>query len=228
MSKIKLRREKAVKLKNAKGRRKSSNEWLKRQLNDPYVALARSEGFRSRAAFKIIEINDKFKFLKKGKIVIDLGAAPGGWSQYCVDKVGDGNVVALDILEMQEIEGVHFLCQDFLDIDAKDNIVRFLKDKCAGVEKCDIILSDMAPNACGDKRTDHLRIITLLEDSLDLAMDILAENGVFVAKIFKGGAQGDLLLRLKKHFKVIKHFKPESSRKQSAEEYLVATGFRPF
>jgi len=226
MTKIKLRREKAVKLKNARGRRKSSNEWLRRQLNDPYVALARAEGLRSRAAFKIIEIDEKFKIFKKDKIVIDLGAAPGGWSQYAVSKVGDGNVIALDILEINEIEGVHFLCQDFLDIDAKENIMALLREKCDEAEKCDVILSDMAPNTCGDRKTDHLRIIDLLEDSLDLAMSILAKNGVFVAKIFKGGAQGELLLKLKKNFKLIKHFKPESSRKSSAEEYLVATGFK--
>jgi len=182
-------------------------------------------GYRSRAAFKIIEIDEKFKIFKKGKIVVDLGAAPGGWSQIAVEKVGRGNVVAIDLLEMEEIAGIKFLQQDFLAADAPEKIINLINEGKKTTRKCDILLSDMAANACGDARTDHLRIVGLLEEALHFATQILHDDGVFVGKIFQGGAGGELLQAFRKHFKIVKHFKPKSSRKESSENYIVAMGF---
>ena len=224
-------RNKFTRVKTAKRRKKSSMAWLKRQINDPFVKQAQEQGLRSRAAFKIMEIDDKFKIFKKGKIVLDLGAAPGGWSQVVVDKVGRGKVFAIDILEMEKIEGVEFLQQDFLAEDGIENIINFInKNQVLGsnqeIRKCDVVMSDMAANTCGDAKTDHLRIIGLLEEVLDFSQQVLAQDGVFVGKIFQGGAGEELLKKFKQHFTVVKHFKPNSSRKESAENYIVATGFK--
>ncbi|MCE3255697.1 MAG: RlmE family methyltransferase [Rickettsiaceae bacterium] len=224
-------RNKFTAVKTAKRRSKSSTTWIKRQINDPFVKQAQQQGFRSRSAFKIIEIDDKFKIFKKGKIVVDLGAAPGGWSQVAVEKVGKGKVFAVDILEMKQIEGVEFLQQDFLKPEASENIIflinkNFISGDFSKTRKCDIVLSDMAENTCGDARTDHLRIVDLLEKVLDFASQILVEDGIFVGKIFQGGAGGELLQKFKQHFKTVKHFKPNSSRKESTENYIIALGFK--
>lgn len=206
--------------------KKSSQKWLLRQINDQYVERARIEGFRSRATFKIIEIDEKFKIFKKNKIVVDLGSAPGGWSQYAVEKVGSGNIIAIDILSMPEIAGVNFMQLDFLE----ENAIKKIKEKLLTIPHnpnslCDIVLSDMASNSCGDHDTDHLRIIILLEEALNLATEILRKNGVFVGKIFQGGSSIEILKKLRQNFSNVKYFKPESSRKDSSETYLVATGF---
>lgn len=253
-------RNKFTRVKTAKRRNKSSMAWLKRQINDPFVKQAQEQGYRARSAFKIIEIDDKFKILKKGKIVVDLGAAPGGWSQVVVEKVGRGKVFAVDILPMEAIVGVEFLQQDFLAPDAATNIIGLINqnqvlrediaNNARGIcpapfggephnktepdispksfcyRKCDVVLSDMAENTCGDAQTDHMRIVGLLEEALDFACQILAKDGVFVGKIFQGGAGGELLKRFKEHFAAVKHFKPNSSRKESAENYIVAIGFK--
>lgn len=225
-----MSRNKFTRVKTAKGRKTSSTNWLKRQLNDPYVKKAKEEGYRSRAAFKIIEIDNKFHIFKKGKVVIDLGAAPGGWSQIAVDKVGHGNVLGIDLLEIEPLTGVKFIQQDFLSPDAHEIIINAMqndlkKNRHLG-KKCDILLSDMAANTCGDAKTDHLRIIAILEDSLFFSSKILANGGCFVGKIFQGGASKELLEEFRKHFETVKHFKPKSSRKESAENYIVALGFK--
>lgn len=211
-------------LRKGKHLKKSSQKWLLRQINDPFVERAKTEGWRSRAAFKIIEIDKKFKIFKKGKTVIDLGAAPGGWSQYAVTKVGNGNVLAIDLLSINSIPGVKFLVQDFLAEDAAEKIMTELGSK----KKCNILLSDMAANTVGDQQTDHLHIIALLEEALTLAEKILYEGGCFVGKIFQGGSSDEILKKLRKNFSIVKYFKPESSRKDSSETYLVALGFKDF
>ncbi len=214
-------------LRKAKRLKKSSQKWLLRQINDPFVERARNEGWRSRAAFKIIEIDQKFKIFKKGKVIVDLGAAPGGWSQYAVTKVGDGNVVALDLLEIDSIPGVKFFQADFLENEAEERIINFLKLIPHNKDgRCDVVLSDMAANTTGDHTTDHLRIITLLEEALNLAEKILNDGGCFVGKIFQGGSSNEILKKLRKNFSIVKYFKPESSRKDSSETYLVALGFK--
>ena len=224
-------RNKFTAVRTAKRRNKSSMAWLKRQINDPFVKLAQEQGFRSRSAFKIIEIDNKFKIFKKGKIVLDLGSSPGGWSQVAVEKVGRGKVFAVDVLDMDMIDCVSFLQQDFLANNAVKNILSLLnqnqsKDNGREGRKCDIILSDMAGNTCGDSQTDHLRIVGLLEEALDFACKILANNGVFVGKIFQGGASSDLLQKFRQQFSIVKHFKPNSSRKESTENYIIAIGFK--
>lgn len=218
--------QKFTTLKKAKRLKKSSQKWLLRQINDPYVERAKLEGYRSRAAFKIVEIDDKFKFFKKGKIVVDLGAAPGGWSQYAVGKVGEGNVVALDLLEMDAIPGVIFFQQDFLSEEAPQKIINLLKTIPYNKDGlCDVVMSDMAANTTGDSRTDHVRIIMLLEEALSLAEKILKSGGSFVGKIFQGGSSDEMVKKLRQNFATVKYFKPDSSRKDSAETYLVASGF---
>jgi 23S rRNA (uridine2552-2'-O)-methyltransferase len=208
-------------VKNKKGKTTSSIKWLQRQINDPYVVLSKEMGYRSRAAFKIIEIDKKFHIFKKGQKVIDLGSAPGGWSQIIVQKVGRGNVLALDILDMQPIDGVEFLQQDFLASDAIDNI----KSKI-GWEKCDVVVSDMAANTTGDRRTDHVRTMALLEQAFDFAITVLKPEGSFIAKVFMGGAEKELFDRLRQNFKLVRHFKPDSSRKDSVEMYVIAIGYK--
>ena len=219
-------RNKFTKVRTAKGRKKSSTTWLRRQLNDPYVIKAKLEGYRSRAAYKLIEINDKFNILKKGKIVIDLGCAPGGWCQVAIKIVGANNVLGVDILEMDEISGVHFIQQDFLKPEADEIIIKSLKEDLGKNRKCDVVLSDMAGNSSGDSRTDHIRIIGALEETLEFAKKILAKDGNFVGKVFQGGASGELLEIFKNNFTSVKHFKPKSSRQESAENYIIGIGFK--
>lgn len=214
-------------LKKAKRLKKSSQKWLLRQINDPFVERAKRDGWRSRAAFKIIEIDEKFKLFKKNKIVVDLGAAPGGWSQYAVQKVGDGNVVAIDLLEIDSIAGVNFFVGDFMTEEAPEKIIELLKTIPYNKNGlCDVVMSDMAANTTGDHQTDHLRIIALLEESLNLSAKILRDGGSFVGKVFQGGSSDEILKKLRNNFSTVKYFKPDSSRKDSSETYLVALNFK--
>ena len=201
----------------------SSRQWLSRQLNDPYVARAKREGYRSRAAYKLIEIDDKARFLKKGARVIDLGAAPGGWSQVAAKRVGapgPGRVAAIDLLPMEPIAGVEFMQLDFLDPSAPDKLKAMLGGGA------DVVLSDMAANATGHRKTDHIKIVALVEAAFEFAREVLEPGGTFLAKVIQGGAEGELLALLKRDFKSVKHIKPPASRSDSAELYLLATGFR--
>ncbi len=212
-----------VRVKSGRGRKLSSKLWLERQLNDPYVARAKREGFRSRAAYKLIEIDDKARFLKKGARVIDLGAAPGGWSQVAakrVDSPQQGRVVAIDILPMEPIAGVDFAQLDFLDPSAPGK----LKTMLGG--PADVVLSDMAANATGHRKTDHIKIVALVEAASEFAREVLAPDGAFLAKVLQGGTEAALLAALKRNFTSVKHVKPAASRSDSAELYLLATGFR--
>jgi 23S rRNA (uridine2552-2'-O)-methyltransferase len=199
----------------------SSKRWLQRQLNDPYVARAKREGYRSRAAFKLAEIDDKAHILKQGARVIDLGAAPGGWSQVAAKRVGaQGRVVGIDLLPMDPIAGVDFVHLDFLDPSAPEN----LKTMLGG--EADVVLSDMAANATGHARTDHLKIMALVEAAAEFAREVLKPGGAFLAKVLQGGTEAALLAALKRDFASVKHVKPPASRADSAELYLLATGFR--
>jgi 23S rRNA (uridine2552-2'-O)-methyltransferase len=219
----KSRRPLKVRLKGAKHRSLSSRLWLERQLNDPYVARARREGYRSRAAFKLIEIDDKHRILKKAARVLDLGAAPGGWSQVAAKRVGapeHGKVVAIDLLAMDAVPGVTFEQLDFLDENAPEK----LKTMLGG--PADVVLSDMAANATGHARTDHLKIMALVEAAAAFACEVLAPGGSFLAKVLQGGTEASLLAALKRDFAAVKHVKPAASRADSAELYLLATGFR--
>ena len=212
-----------VRVKTGKGRSVSSKRWLERQLNDPYVARAKREGFRSRAAFKLMEIDDKARFLTKGARVIDLGAAPGGWSQLAAKRVGapgQGRVVAIDVLPMDPIPGVDIVQLDFLDPAAPQK----LKSLLGG--PADVVLSDMAANATGHARTDHLKIMALVEAAAEFAREVLSPGGTFLAKVLQGGTEAALLASLKRDFTNVKHLKPPASRADSAELYLLATGFR--
>ncbi len=212
-----------TKVRTAKGRKNSSTRWLKRQLNDPYVAEAEKYGYRGRAAFKLKEINEKIDYLKPGMAVVDLGAAPGGWCQIA-SEIGC-KVVAIDLLEMDEMADVTALKMDFMADDAPD-ILKEELSKISSSGLADAVLSDMAPNTIGHKQTDHLRIMAVVEAAYYFAIEILKPDGIFVAKVFQGGAQDSLLKEMKKHFKVVKHVKPPSSRKESAEQFVVATGFK--
>jgi 23S rRNA (uridine2552-2'-O)-methyltransferase len=212
-----------VRVKTSKRRKQSSNIWLERQLNDPYVARAKREGFRSRAAFKLMEIDDKARILKKGARVIDLGAAPGGWSQVAAKRVGApqrGRVVAIDILAMDTLPGVEFMQLDFLDPSAPDKLKAMLGGPA------DLVLSDMAANATGHAKTDHLKIMALVETAADFAREVLSPGGAFLAKVLQGGTEAALLATLKRDFTSVKHVKPAASRSDSAELYLLATGYR--
>ena len=217
-------RELKTRVKTAKKRTLSSKLWLERQLNDPYVARAKREGYRSRAVYKLAEIDDKYRFLKSGGRVVDLGAAPGGWSQIAAKRVGAdigrGRVVGIDLLDMDPITGVDFLKLDFLDPKAPD----VLKELLGG--KADVVMSDMAANATGHRKTDHLRIIGLVEAAAEFATEVLNPGGAFVAKVLQGGTEGELLSLLKRDFSSVKHVKPAASRADSAELYVLATGFR--
>jgi 23S rRNA (uridine2552-2'-O)-methyltransferase len=205
----------------SKGRKLSSKLWLERQLNDPYVARAKREGFRSRAAYKLIEIDDKARVLKKGMRVIDLGAAPGGWSQVAARRVGaQGRVVAIDVLPMDAIAGVDSARLDFLSADAPEKLRVMLGGPA------DVVLSDMAANATGHAKTDHLKIMGLVEAAADFAREVLAPGGSFLAKVLQGGTEAALLTALKRDFKSVQHVKPAASRSDSAELYLLATGYR--
>jgi 23S rRNA (uridine2552-2'-O)-methyltransferase len=210
-----------VRVRSGKGRTVSSRRWLERQLNDPYVHAAKTKGYRSRAAFKLVELDAKFHFLKKGARILDLGAAPGGWCQVAADRIGEtGRIVAIDILEMEPLEGVQIFHADLTDPE----IPAQLKEALGG--PADVVLSDMAASTTGHRATDHIRTTALLEAGLDLAEDVLKPGGVFIGKAFQGGATGDLLARIKKLFSDVKHVKPPASRAESVELYLVAQGFK--
>ena len=216
-------RELKVRVKTGKGRKLSSKLWLDRQLNDPYVARAKREGMRSRAAYKLIEIDDKAHFLKKGARVIDLGAAPGGWSQVAAKRIHapqQGRIVAIDLLEIDPLPGVEFTQLDFLDPSAPDKLKTMLNGLA------DVVLSDMAANATGHRKTDHIKIVALVEAAYEFAREVLAPGGTFLAKVLQGGTEASLLGPLKRDFTTVKHVKPAASRSDSAELYLLATGFR--
>ena len=216
-------RQKKIRVRGGKNRSVSSRQWLQRQLNDPYVARAKREGMRSRAAYKLMEIDDKARFLRKGARVVDLGAAPGGWSQVAAQRVSateQGRVIAIDILAMEPVPGVDFIALDFLDRTAPDK----LKDMIGG--PADVVLSDMAANATGHARTDHLKIMALVEAAAEFAREVLAPGGTFLAKVLQGGTEAALLASLKRDYRTVKHVKPPASRTDSAELYLLATGFR--
>ena len=218
-------RQLKVRLKTAKQRTPSSQRWLERQLNDPYVAAARREGYRSRSAFKLIEIDDKHRLLKPGKRVVDLGAAPGGWAQVAAERVrsaeGKGQVVAIDLLEMEPIAGVEFLRLDFMDATAPGRLQAMLREA-----RADVVLSDMAAQGTGHTRTDHLRIMGLAEAAAEFACEVLVPGGAFLCKVLQGGTERELLQRLKQAFAAVRHLKPPASRAESAELYVIATGFK--
>ncbi|MEG9883914.1 MAG: RlmE family RNA methyltransferase [Hyphomicrobiales bacterium] len=216
-------------VRTARGRKISSTRWLARQLNDPYVAEARRRGYRSRAAFKLLEIDDKYAILKPGSRVVDLGAAPGGWTQVAVERIRlpdkaaaghRGRVVAIDIDPFDAVEGAVSTRQDLLAADASEKVIDALKGEA------DIVMSDMAAPTTGHHRTDHLKIMALCEAALALAREVLAPGGVFLAKVFQGGAQAKVLADMKRDFATVRHVKPRASRPESAELYVLATGFR--
>ena len=215
----------AVRLRTARGRKLASTRWLTRQLNDPYVEEAKRRGYRSRAAFKLAEIDDKHPLLRTGMSVVDLGAAPGGWSQISAQRVqlmaGKGRVIAVDVVEMEPISGVTALKLDLTDSESAGRIRDALNGK-----KADLVLSDMHAPATGHKQTDHLRIMGLVEAALDLAEEILAPGGAFLCKVLQGGADKELVARLNRSFAKVRHVKPKASRAESAEMYVLATGFR--
>jgi 23S rRNA (uridine2552-2'-O)-methyltransferase len=227
-------RELKVRLTSRKGRTAASRQWLTRQLNDPYVARAKREGLRSRAAFKLAEIDDRFHLLTPGAIVVDLGAAPGGWSQVAAQRVGAyntdpdrggnhgklGKIVAIDVLDMAAIPGVEFLRLDFLDPAAPERLRAMLGGPA------DLLMSDMAANTTGHRKTDHLKIMALAESAAMFAREILKPGGAFLCKVLQGGTERDLLATLKRDFATVKHVKPTASRADSAELYLLALGFR--
>ena len=213
-----------VTVKSAGRMKLSSKLWLERQLNDPYVAQAKRDGYRSRAAYKLLEIDDKHHFLKPGAAVVDLGAAPGGWSQIAAKRVGategKGRVVAIDLLEMPEIVGVTFAQLDFLSPEAPEKLLAMIGGRV------DVVMSDMAANTTGHRKTDQLRIVGLVEDAAAFACDVLKPGGTFVAKVFQSGADATLMTQLKRDFASVKHVKPLASRKDSSERYVLALGFR--
>jgi 23S rRNA (uridine2552-2'-O)-methyltransferase len=215
-----------VRVKTAKRRAVSSTRWLERQLNDPYVARAKAEGYRARSAYKLIEIDDRYKLLAPGKRVVDLGAAPGGWAEVAADRVrsadADPRVVAVDYLDMDPLPGVSVLKKDILDVDAPEVIRATLGGKPA-----DIVLSDMAAPTTGHRQTDHLRTEHLSEAAAEFALEVLRPGGHFLTKVFQGGSEGELLALLKRRFRSVHHVKPPASRAASVELYLVAKGFRP-
>lgn len=213
-----------VRVKSKNKRSHSSHQWLSRQLNDPYVRKAHAVGYRSRAAFKLIEIDDKHRILKRGARVVDLGAAPGGWSQVAAERIGadkgQGKIVAIDLLDIEPIQGVEFAQMDFNDEDAPERLKAMLGGQA------DVVLSDMAANTIGHRQTDHLKIVALVEMAAEFAREVLAPGGSFVAKVLQGGTEGELLASLKRDFTTVRHIKPPASRKDSAELYVLATGFR--
>ena len=213
-----------VQVKAGKSRSLSSKLWLERQLNDPYVARAKREGYRSRAAYKLIEMDERYKLLKPGQRIVDLGAAPGGWAQVASKKVGAadgrGRVIGIDLIDIDPIPGVEFAMMDFLEADAPERLEAMLGGPADGV------LSDMAANATGHKKTDQLRIIGLAETAAAFAHDVLAPGGFFLAKMLQGGTEQHLLAELKRDFATVRHVKPQASRADSAELYMLATGFR--
>lgn len=213
-----------TRVKTARKRSLSSTLWLSRQLNDPYVAQAKRDGYRSRAAYKLIEIDDKYRLLRPGQRIVDLGAAPGGWSQVAARRIdvetGRGRIAAVDVLPMDEVAGVAFACLDFTNPTAPDAIAAMLGGPADGV------MSDMAANAMGHRKTDHLKIMGLVEMAAQFACDVLAPGGFFLAKVLQGGTESMLLAALKRDFAAVHHVKPAASRADSAELYVLATGFR--
>lgn len=222
-------RDLTVRVKSAKGRKLSSTLWLQRQLNDPYVVAAKRDGYRGRAAYKILELDDKFRFLVPGARIVDLGCAPGGWCQVAVNRsntLGEkqgkrqGSILGIDLQDVDPIPGATIHKLDFLDDGADDQVKEWLGGRA------DVVMSDMAAFATGHKQTDHLRIMALVEAAAYFAFDVLDEGGTFVAKVLAGGAEGEVLTLLKKHFKKVVHVKPPASRSDSSEKFVVATGFR--
>jgi len=222
-------RDLTVKVKTARGRKMSSTKWLQRQLNDPYVQKAKADGYRGRAAYKILELNEKFQFFTPGKRVVDLGAAPGGWCQVAVPRINAlgeregkavGTILGVDLQEMEPIAGAELHQLDFMEDDADEKVKTWLGGKA------DVVMSDMAASASGHKQTDHLRIIALCEAAAYFAFDVLEDGGVFIAKVLAGGAEGDLMKVLKTKFTKVVNVKPPSSRSDSSEKFVVATGFR--
>ncbi len=222
-------RDLKVKVKTARGRKLSSTRWLQRQLNDPYVKRAQSEGYRGRAAFKIMELDDKYRFLVPGARVVDLGCAPGGWCQVAVKRINalgeksgkaQGRIIGVDIQEVEPITGVELHQLDFMEDDADEQVKDWLNGKA------DVVMSDMAAASSGHKQTDHLRIMALCEAAAYFAFDVLEQGGTFVAKVLAGGAEGELQKLLKQKFTKVANFKPPSSRSDSSEKFVVATGFR--
>ncbi|MEO0945874.1 MAG: RlmE family RNA methyltransferase [Pseudomonadota bacterium] len=221
-------RDLRVKVKSARGRKLSSTRWLERQLNDPYVRRAKAEGYRGRAAFKILELDDKYGFLKPGARVVDLGSAPGGWAQVAVNRVNalgerpgkQGSVIGLDLQVVEPVPGADIHVLDFLEDGADDKV----KDWLGG--KADVVMSDMAAASSGHKQTDHLRIMALCEAAAELAFDVLDDGGTFVAKVLAGGAEGELQKTLKQRFAKVANVKPPASRSDSSEKFVVATGFK--
>ena len=217
-----------VRVKTAKRRKTSSTRWLQRQLNDPYVHAAKREGMRSRAAFKLTEMDDKYHVLKPGQRVVDLGAAPGGWCQVAVDRVKalpgagkvQGAVVGIDLLEVEPVPGATILQMDFLEEGAEERLIEELGGNP------DVVMSDMAANTTGHKQTDHLKIMALCEAAAHFAIEVLNEDGAFLAKVFRGGTENELLAFLKQHFRVVRHVKPKASRADSSEMYVLAQGFK--
>ena len=213
-----------VQVKSAGKRTLSSKLWLERQLNDPYVAQAKREGWRSRAVYKLIEIDERYHLLKPGQKLLDLGAAPGGWAQYAAKKVGAaegrGRIIGIDLLDIEAIPGVEFKVMDFNDADAPDRLKEMLGGRADGV------VSDMAANATGHRKTDHLKIVALAELAIEFAREVLAPGGFFLAKVLQGGTESTLLANLKRDFTTVRHVKPKASRAGSAELYVLATGFR--
>tara|TARA_A100000171_G_C2134819_1_gene149442 strand:+ start:1422 stop:2117 length:696 start_codon:yes stop_codon:yes gene_type:complete len=214
-------RPKTVKVKTARGRKNSSQRWLQRQLNDPYVYEARALGYRSRAAFKLEQLDDKYKFLRPGKVVVDLGAAPGGWTQVALQRLKNKTpVIGIDLLPIDPIPGADFVEGDFLDSAIYNSFKTRFKDGA------DVVMSDMAAVTTGHSNTDHIRTIALAESAYTFARSVLKKGGVFIAKVFQGGADSTLLENLKRDFEIIKHHKPPASRKESPEMYVVALNFR--
>ncbi|MGH1398731.1 MAG: RlmE family RNA methyltransferase [Alphaproteobacteria bacterium] len=211
------------KVRTAKGRKSGSTRWLNRQLNDPYVTKAEKDGLRGRAAYKLIELNEKLDFLHEGQVIVDLGAAPGGWCQVATAK--GAKVVAIDLLEIDEMPDVDFIQMDFMDEDAPE-ILHEMVRKYNPDGLVDAVISDMAPNTTGHKQTDHLRIMAVVEAAYYYAREILKPDGIFIAKVFQGGAQNTLLAEMKRDFTTIKHIKPPASRKESSETYMIAQGFK--
>jgi len=207
-------------VRTAKGRKDSSTRWLERQLNDPYVRRAKAENYRSRAAYKLLELDERFGLLKGASAVVDLGIAPGGWSQVVRRRSPKARVVGIDMLPTDPIDGVEILQMDFMDEDAPQR----LKDALGG--PADIVLSDMAANTVGHQQTDHLRTMALVEAGLEFATEVLRPGGAYVAKVLAGGADNQLVAEMKRHFTTVKHAKPPASRKDSSEWYVVAQGFK--
>ncbi len=210
-----------VRVKNAKYNSVSSNRWLERQLNDPYVAEAKRQGYRSRAAFKLIQLDEKYHFLGKGKTIVDLGCAPGGWTQVAALKnKGEGQIVGMDLLPTEKIAGAVLLQQDFTADEAPEMIKSLLHGPA------DVVMSDMAANTTGVQNIDHLRTLGLVEMAYEFAKEILAVGGIFIAKVFQGGTEQTLLNDMKQHFAKVTHYKPDASRQDSVEMYVVAQGFK--